>query len=221
MVAGEGVRSSTPGKGSRQWTSAGTSIHESAMFNTGARWAHGGDDHRIAVPRQPDILSDVAHRNLERVDVMRNHSTFATSADAEYAAEQRRLQLVAERRAAAEHRVLQMVTNKHGYAEEVRQEQQAYRAQEAQEAAARESAATARAAAANARQRAAEAAADGALSAAAEAKRLQHQDVASQQLAQMQQRKAEKEAEREADRRAYGGGGGGVDFFARFGTSLR
>ena len=40
MVAGEGVRSSTPGKGARQWTSAGTSIHESAMFNTG-----------IAVPR--------------------------------------------------------------------------------------------------------------------------------------------------------------------------
>ena len=215
MVLGEGVRSSTPGRGERQWTPRPI---DASMFNTGASWANGGDVNRVPVPQKPDILSDVAHRHLERVDFARNHSTFSTSADAEYAAEVRRRQLVAERRAAAEHRVLQMVTQKGSYAEEVRQEHQAHQAREAQQARERESAASREAAAANARQRVAEAAAAAALNAAAEAKRLRQQDVASQQLAQMQQRKAEREAEREADRRAAREG---VDFFARFGTSLR
>lgn len=217
---GDGVRSSTPGRGVSQWTSQPVNA---SQFNTGSPWMYSGEVNRVPIPTQPHILSDIAHRQPtnERLNVDRNHGhggTFATSADAEYAKEQRRLHMMAERRHAHESRIVKMISDKSAYEAEVLEEH-VKPAVAAHEAAAVQS----RSEASQAEQRAAagvhtfEQRAEIARQQNQQTRRAMHMEVAEQQRAQIEQRRQATARERAAER----AGGDGADFFARFGTTLR
>jgi hypothetical protein len=212
-------RSSTPGRGERQWTNV---ANDSRIHNTGAPWMHGGEVHRVPIPSEPDILSDVEHRNLGRINPMQNARIFGESADAEYEREQAKEQAKRERRMQQEGRLLQMVSSKADYRRTVHAETSQALQQQVETRAAQQLDEDRHSWAVHAQGVAAENAASQAMHAQKSARRELAQQVAQDQLAQAQQRKSTSLVEREAEkRRVQEEIAQGMHWEARFGRSLR
>ena len=71
-------RGSTPGCGVRQWTS---SAPDATLVNTGAAWSRSYAAQRDPLPSQPQLLSDIAHREGgARIDLANNRVRAWTNA---------------------------------------------------------------------------------------------------------------------------------------------
>ena len=215
------IRSSTPGRGERQWTSQ---ANDSRPFKfTGAEWKYSGEVNRDPIFGEPQMLSDVSHRGGGRIDSARNHQIYGgTTADREYEAQLQADAARRERRAQQEGRLMKMVTSKADYQQAVRDETAAAFAQQQQALAdqQRESARHDRQVAAEGFQ--AETAQVASLMQQKSARRTMAQQVAQEQLAQMQARKSMTLGERAAEKaQAQQLAETDTHWEARFGRSLR
>lgn len=213
------TRTSTPGRGERQWTNV---PNDSRFFNTGAQWQHGGDVNRVPIPREPDILSDVEHRSMGRTNLAQNARMFGTSADAEYEQQVAKEQAKRDRKRQQEERLLQMVSSKHEYQQTVRAETLQAHAQQAAEQSAAQLDDDRRTWAMTQQGLEVEQTHNMQLQAQKLARRELAQQVAQEQLQQMQLRKnmslVEREAEKQRVKEEYAQG---MHWEARFGRSLR
>lgn len=213
------VRSSTPGRGERQWTNV---PNDNRLGASGAPWQVCGGPDRNPIPAEPALLSDVARRDLGRVNVSRNAQTYGTSADAEYEAQQRRDALMRERRAEQEGRLLKMVSSKADYHEAVRLEQSAALSKQIQAQAEQQRTDARREFVLVQEGVRCEHAQEAVLQQQQSARRTMAQQVAAEQLAQMQARKSMTLGEREAEKaKAREEVETGTHWEARFGRSLR
>ena len=217
------IRSSTPGRGERQWTNV---PNDNRMGASGAPWeVYGGaaaTADRNPIPNEPALLSDVARRDLGRINISRNAQMFGTSADAEYEAQQRRDALMRERRAEQEGRLLKMVSSKADYHEAVRLEQSAALSKQIQAQAEQQRTDARREFVLVQEGVRCEHAQEAVLQQQQSARRTMAQQVAAEQLAQMQARKSMTLGEREAEKaKARQEVETGTHWEARFGRSLR
>ena len=214
---GDGARHSTPGRGVAQWTPA---PGDSTFYNTGAPWSVSALRPTNPLPGQQHMLSDISHRRGERTDVSNNRRTFGTSIDADEEAAHRRDQMVAARRAAAEARVKAMVGGQGDYkAIAAAETRAAIAAQEDAKRGLKEAGRQAEAATSG-HARALQVQQENLIADQHAARRVVQQQVAREQLAQMEARQAAQAAERAADRAAAKAGADGTGWHSRFGTSL-
>lgn len=194
-----------------QWTSQPI---DSRMYGVGGEWALTSPAPRNAIPGPPVLSSDIAHRPMHRGQ----GRDFATTSDQEHAAQERRQEALVARRQAQEERVMAMVANRPQYDAALRSERREEAARSVSDVRVRQHQEQQR--------RASEERVEGLhyqlqsdlIQQQASARRTAAQQVAREQLAQMEARKAAQASERAAERAFMQTENN--SFGSRFGSSL-